>query len=270
MESQKLEPLLSMEGNEMKKYIRRASIVLLSFVLLGGLVVTATANEYLSSRKSITVYGYSYEYWSGIYTINSQYVTYSSYARAVNGTLAGYIGQRPRLYTADGTLIEAADWNYNAKDYSGSTSWQYPWIYHNGVKGTYYYSRGHVKFYNGNGYTTAYSANATPNIVASLSARNVDVNEKGEVFGSELFLSDMGVEPDLIKAVGNEGKVGYVKSDDLNYGDDVSTPDEALNFVAAQNPTRTIPVYMSDGETVIDLFTVYSGQIYDVIEVETE
>ena len=245
----------------MKKCIRRVSVILLAFALLGSSVVTAQASEYVSSKKSVTVYGRSYQYWSGLNTISSSYAMYFSHVTAVNGTLAGYIGQRPRLFTSGGILVAASDWMYNAKDYSAGTSWSYPAILQDIESGEYYYSRANVKFYTGNGYTSAYAANATPNLIASFSSSAIEMNENGEIFGSELFLSEMGIEPDLIKTLGDGGNVGFVKSDDLNYGDDVSTPDEALEFAAAQNPSRTIPVYMSDGETIIDTFTVYSGQL---------
>lgn len=250
----------------MKKVYRKIGYILLVVTLLAGLVITAYATEYSSASKTVTVYGHEYDYWSSIDPSDKYtYVIYSTYGRAVGGTPQGYMGLRPRLYSDDGSLVEAADWHYNDSDYTGTTSLRVPEIYNYAVPGEYYYSRGQARFYNGNGYTT-YTCNATQNIRVPLTASTLQVNAHGEVYGSEIFLAQLGVEAELIQARGNNGNIGYVKNADLNLDYAVETPSDAIYAMTARGGDRTIPVYASDGETIIDTFTVYGGQALEVVD----
>lgn len=248
----------------MKKVYRKMGCILLAITVLAGLMVTAYAAEYSSASRTVTVYGHKYDYWSSI-TPEPEFVLYSTYARAVDGTLQGYMGIQPRLYLEDGTLVEASDWSYNDKDYPNTTSLNIGSFYFDGISGKYYYCRGQVKFYNGNGYTT-YTSTASPNVRVPLTASSIQVNAHGEVYGPEIFLAQMGVEADLIQAQGNHGNIGYVKNTDLNIDDDVQTPSDAIYTMTAQSFDRTIPVYASDGETVIDTFTVHGGQALEAVD----
>ncbi|MBC7292680.1 MAG: hypothetical protein H5T84_01010 [Thermoleophilia bacterium] len=66
-------------------------------------------------------------------------------------------------------------------------------------------------------------------------------------------------EPDLILAEATNGKVGYVLRTELE-GQEPGSPQEALAQQAAQaGKNRAIPVYESDGKTVIGVFIVTSG-----------
>lgn len=252
----------------MKKTHRKIGCFLLVVALVAGLVVTAYASEYSSAQKTVTVYDHKYDYWSSINSTETTHVMYSTYGEAVGGTPQGYMGLRPRLYSDDGSLVDAMDWHYNNSDYTSTTQLRVLWIYRDGVPGEYYYSRGQAKFYNGNGYTT-YTCNASSNIRVPVTARSIQVNAYGEVYGSEIFLEQLGVEADLIQARGNNGNVGYVKNSDLNFGDDVETPNDAV-AVTARAMDRSIPVYASDGKTVIDTFTVYGGQALEVVEFDLD
>lgn len=71
------------------------------------------------------------------------------------------------------------------------------------------------------------------------------------------MISDAGDEriPELIKAAGDHGVSGYVRYEDLE-GPQASTPEEAI---AMSGQERVIPVYAEDGITVIDQFTITSG-----------
>lgn len=131
------------------------------------------------------------------------------------------------------------------------------------VLGEYYYCRGEVKLYTGNGYTID-TCNSTPNIRVPLNAI-VTTNERGEIYGSELYLKCLGLDADLIQVLGNSGSIGYVKSTDLNY-DNVSSISDAVTYMNAPEANRIIPVYESDGVTVIDTFTIYSGGTLEVVE----
>lgn len=120
----------------------------------------------------------------------------------------------------------------------------------------YYYSRGQARFYTGDGYTT-YTCAATPNyapkkIASDYSSMNIQRNENGEIYGSEIFLSEIGVQPDLILAEGSNGEIGYVRAEDIN-DSSVTTPEEAM-LKMKNATTSVIPLYSSDGITVIGSF----------------
>jgi hypothetical protein len=71
-------------------------------------------------------------------------------------------------------------------------------------------------------------------------------------------ISDTGSEriPELIKAAGDHGVSGYVRYGDLG-GPQPSNPAEA---VAISGQERVIPVYAADGITVVDWYTMSSGE----------
>jgi hypothetical protein len=85
------------------------------------------------------------------------------------------------------------------------------------------------------------------------------VNASGETYG----VSNQQGTPDLIAVVIDQGKTqGYVERRELDCasGGDVKSPAEALTWDAAsQNRNISIPVYESDGVTVIGSFTVGSA-----------
>jgi hypothetical protein len=82
------------------------------------------------------------------------------------------------------------------------------------------------------------------------------VNASGQTYG----VSNQQGTPDLIAVVIDQGKTqGYVKEGELNCaaGGDVKSPAEAsLWDKTSQNLNVTIPVYESDGVTVVGTFTV--------------
>lgn len=94
-------------------------------------------------------------------------------------------------------------------------------------------------------------------------AHNYPKNEHGETYGSLLDASPNEKVPDLIKAVGEDGSVGYVRSNDL-IGEAPKTPEEALAQQANQHNINDIPLYDVDGKTIIGKFkmqTEISSQI---------
>jgi ABC-type transport system involved in multi-copper enzyme maturation permease subunit len=92
------------------------------------------------------------------------------------------------------------------------------------------------------------------------------VNKNGQTYGSSLYATSPSEEPDLIKAYGVDGTLGYVKKTDL-YGDMPKTPEEAIarqqrNKVLGS--TRTIPLYDETGEKVIGVFELQQGESTEV------
>lgn len=76
------------------------------------------------------------------------------------------------------------------------------------------------------------------------------VNDSGETYGNYLEALEIGHEADLILAEGEDGILGYVKSEDLN--DAVVSPESVAELV---NDVY-IPLYKEDGVTVIGRYKV--------------
>lgn len=83
-------------------------------------------------------------------------------------------------------------------------------------------------------------------------------NAEGQTYGSALEARTPQEEPDLIEAYGDDGTSGYVRADDLN--GPAPTREEVLEHIDAQEkgaiPDVRIPLYESDGTTVIGTFTI--------------
>ncbi|MCX8131624.1 MAG: peptidase M56 BlaR1 [Clostridia bacterium] len=84
-------------------------------------------------------------------------------------------------------------------------------------------------------------------------------NESGETYGSALYAENQEDEPDLIKAIGVDGTVGYVKSSDLT-GDKPKSPKEALEKQNKMPSKKEINLYESDGRTIIGKFKIETGE----------
>ncbi|MDK9711400.1 hypothetical protein [Acidaminobacter sp.] len=95
---------------------------------------------------------------------------------------------------------------------------------------------------------------ASPNAQFKSPSRSIQINAAGETFGSSAYAESLEDEPDLVLAEGVGGMVGYVKSSDLNSGA-AKSPEEAAKSTIDKN-TRFIPLYESDGKTVIGRFKI--------------
>jgi len=90
------------------------------------------------------------------------------------------------------------------------------------------------------------------------------VNASGETYG----VQNQNGTPNLVAVVIDGGNInGYVKESELNCaaGGDVASPAQALAWdKASQNRSISIPVYESDGVTVVGTFTVGSANTQTV------
>ncbi|RIJ77989.1 hypothetical protein D1871_04705 [Nakamurella silvestris] len=87
------------------------------------------------------------------------------------------------------------------------------------------------------------------------------VNKNGQTYGSDLNVTSEDGEPDLIAAYSEDGKLGYALKADL-FPPMPKSPEEALaqQKVLLAAGGRTIPLYSSDGETVIGTYFISPGQ----------
>lgn len=89
-----------------------------------------------------------------------------------------------------------------------------------------------------------------------------EVNENGQTYGVGYanYVEDL---PDLQRAEGDSGIIGYVYTEDLLHKGAPKNPEEAVAMMEAiENGTyvpKVINVYESDGVTVIDTFTEGRG-----------
>lgn len=86
-----------------------------------------------------------------------------------------------------------------------------------------------------------------------------NVNKNGETYGTGLQADILGYEPDLMLATGENDVLGYVRVTDLDEPTP-SSPEEAYKIqkqrIEEKYTGRYIPLYESDGKTVIGRFLV--------------
>ncbi len=246
----------------MNKYIKKGFFVI---AVLSMMLMTVFAEGADSAEKNVTVYGYDYRYWSCIANNVSGRVfaqTTVCLDDNIDSVPIGYLGGQARLYSSSGVLKKSSEWEYN--EYS-----QYATVvprFNYSTSSGYYYSKGQARFYTGDGYAT-YACTATPNYaptrsIDSFSSMTIQRNENGEIYGSEIFLDEIGVQPDLILAEGTNGEIGYVRAEDLN-DSDVLTPAQAMSKMVNKE-ADIIPLYNSDGTTVIGSFMLEPTE--DIVE----
>lgn len=92
------------------------------------------------------------------------------------------------------------------------------------------------------------------------------VNASGETYGT---LSQQGEMLDLIAAVANNGKEGYIKKTDVEANSPTCPADAVRKMEKMERAgDRTIPVYKADGITIIGDFTIENTRITSIEIVE--
>lgn len=239
----------------MRKSIKISTIVMLIFCLciIGNMQSVYAGSSTKGTAKSVTVLGQKYSYYSSLWIDDEGYMSAVTDAGTADWAQKpiGYIGMLARIYKSSGELRTSSDWKYN----SIACCWDMTRSNYIKDKGTYY-SKGQVKFYNGNGYNT-YTCNSSPNMqLRSGVTTQFPVNENGLTYGSDFYSTSASDSPDLILAEGKNGNVGYVKYLDLNKCEDIGSIEEAINYQKSLEEEREIPVYDKSGETVIDSFVI--------------
>ena len=230
------------------KLSSRIFAIVLVIVLLGSMSVFA-ATEYWGNFSDYSAGLYSASHASYMYRTTT-YAQARSIINSNSGSLPpGTMGVNPRAYNAtSGTLIITGGWHYTS---GTSVGYDVP-VDVTSFPG-YVYSQGMTALWNGVGYTTR-STTASPNAQFKSPSRSIQINAAGETFGSSAYAESLEDEPDLVLAEGVGGMVGYVKSSDLNSGA-AKSPEEAAKSTIDKN-TRFIPLYESDGKTVIGRFKI--------------
>ncbi|MGK9274422.1 hypothetical protein KXR83_25830 [Williamsia muralis] len=169
----------------------------------------------------------------------------------------GTIGVRPRLFKS-GVLCEAIDYVYNTNAATqlvvGTTAT---------CGSGSYNSHGFVAVWNPTNFTFDQSVTFPSNPLnwTAPAARNANTpetaavtsgtNANGDSYGSAAKAESDADIPDLVQAYATNGKVGYIKSADLN-GPTATSPAEAVTLTSGP---RTVNVYDKEGSQVIGQFT---------------
>jgi|SRR5690606_1101897 len=220
--------------------------------------MNAFAATATGTKKTATVNGFTYSYWSKVETSSLQTTAFGVISSA-NTVPTGYMGIESRLYSSAGSLISAGEIEYNPAPYAGMTIGSAIT-----TKSGTYYSKAKMQFYNGDGYN-GYISNASPNVTRSFAPmpmipeKAYEVNENGSTYGSDYYAESIEDSPDLIKVLGDNGIEGYVYSKDINVK--LDTLSEVLNYINSEDQSnKTIPVYEEDGITVVDTFEITKNE----------
>lgn len=229
-----------------------ACFLLVSIMLLSNVYVAFAAS---SPTQYATVYSHDYSYFNAAVSLATGARAYVSVQNedGTGGIAAGYMGGNAKLYNSNGIISKSTGMQYTDK-YMVGMAWYTDFATWSGS----YYAKSQVAFYNGNGYNK-FDVNKSPSVNYSSSNSIIQmteklviseykINENGEKYGSELYADACGELPDLILAEGKNGEIGYVRNIDLN--PEPKTIEEAI----ALNKITEIPLYSSDGKTVIGVF----------------
>ena len=252
---------------------KKISIFLTLVLTMLMITTTAFADTSSDPYETPTINGHEYSFTSEVWTRgsgSSATVEAVAYVDADTNVPTGYMGANARLYNSSGSLVKSSGTTYNTSSISGffvysprtSTSGQY-------------YAQNTGSFYNGNGYAPYTGYKSPIQTLSSSSSKSVstagaekvledlmsraeyDVNENGETYGSAISANTIGVEPDLIAAVGTNGVNGYIKAEELT--PEVSTIKEALVLMGENGSVRTISLYDVDGTTILDQFDIVTN-----------
>ncbi|MFR2837445.1 MAG: hypothetical protein ACLTBU_00050 [Zhenhengia sp.] len=80
------------------------------------------------------------------------------------------------------------------------------------------------------------------------------INKNGKTYGTNK-VDTIGYEPDLMLAKGDDGTVGYVRTEELN-DPEFKTPEEAIAWQNSKPSYRVLSLYDEDEENIIGTFTI--------------
>ena len=251
------------------KFKTRPMTKLLATALCAALMLSsASAYEVQSSTKTSTIEGVKYEYWASLYVDSTNKYRAATWA---NRTDNKNIPSGTTVYTqaflcnADGTAIDSTGF----EPHDSGTSFSYAVTSANRTTEAVY-SKGKVKI-SVNGDESLLTTSKTTNVGGSRSVLSADdfvaqladqtltadgqypTTEAGKTYGSTLLSDIVGEEPDLISALGTNGRSGYIRSEDTDIEDD--------------GQDHVIPLYSLD-EEVIGSFVIHASSTNDIPEVE--
>lgn len=194
--------------------------------------------------KQFIVRGITFTNFTTI-TTSGKYASGSTTIVANKNVAANQIGAHCNLYNAaTGKVVKTADWKYNSSSTSSLKNTT-PQINQAGK----YFTRGTTRAWDGNAYYTT-SAYESPKLTAK--SMNLEISEKELEERQYLYENK-----NMIAAVGINDIDGYVSIDDL-MGETPKSNEEVKVLMASRKNRsfRTIPLYDTDGETIIGSYRI--------------
>lgn len=152
--------------NNVKSSIKSFICGTLIGILSIGPAASANAQSSVNSASfTVSHAGYSYRVYNSIITgsdSNGKYATAATIIGSVGGVSvpAGYMGSKPKLYDADGYVVDYGEWRYNS---SNTISMYNPKTLRGFSGSPAVYSQGQIKVWMGTDYYT-YGTYKTPNL----------------------------------------------------------------------------------------------------------
>lgn len=252
----------------------KKKIALTSTLILGIVTSTVTsvalAGSAQSPKTGYEVGSYRYSNYAEVQNSSSPYypndVVATGHVEAKTNVPTGYMGLKTELYY-EGNLCKAQDWYYNKDSAAGlETSSQ-----KNCGAGNYTatgqtaaYSFGEYKIYDitstpklyGGASSLTITSSSTSSESTNIGDSSFPKNKNGETYGSAENVAS-GSKPDLIKAVGVDGTLGYVRAKDLDTKM-LENPEAAISKQRslAKESYREIKLYDENGENEIGTFRI--------------
>lgn len=253
------------------KIVKALMICMVISIIMTGIAFASTvSNIYYTPEINGYEYYFTSEVWDRYYSPTLASAEGVASIRCIDRSApTGYMGGHGRLFTSTGTLWCSGLITYNTAAVSNHYNYS-PRTYIAGL----YYAQSRAFFYNGDGYDayTGYTSpiltlistpsssydsiiNSAERVLDEICSRtSYEKNENGETYGSALSAETIGVEPDLIAAIGTNGVEGYVRSSDFATG--VMSPEEAIVYMDNLSDSISIPLYDVNGSTVLGEFVL--------------
>ena len=234
-------------GAIMQAITRRAAISSMAAAIM-GLCISSQRAYARASGQSVTVlvdeYSYTGQAKVGDGGVNWGYCTTICSSEGPNS-----IANVARLYNYNGALVssdETIGQRYVPLTVEGSVSGEF---YGNGIMRVYRPSQGSWQ---------SVGIPSTPHGYGRAALQeDIMTNQAGELCGPAPLAQDMGIQLDLILAIGVSGVEGYIRASD-DWIPLPSSEEEIVEWMSTRR-VKTIPVYAVDGITVIDSFNLYYG-----------
>ena len=254
-----------MKGVVVMKF-KKGLAALVALMLLSSTSVAFAMNAVVSEIKSYYVGTQEYlnaakaEVFGSGDSLRVSAITRISVGKPYHFAEKGMLGASSELFDQNGNSVATAPMAINSGSSNFCDSYEatvYPKQINN------YYAKGYSYVWDGKRYV------GEPTYKSPLisSGTSYSVNQFGQTYGSALYADTFDERPDLMAAIGDDGVAGYIYTDDLK-SENPKTPAEA---VARQEMyealianwdgqeaivVRTIPLYESDGRTVIGDYNI--------------
>lgn len=244
--------------------MKKKRIGIIALMLSSALIISASAT--ISTVFKCSAAGIDYQAYS---TLNTSSTAPNKLAGggtvatvSKNTVPAGYMMIKSTIMTSNGEVVGSSSWTQNTQYANNLVSN----ISYASYGTETYYGQALLKLYEGGEYkplTVTRTPSMTKPTRSSMANNNQEtqdkdaifVNENGYTMGNATTEDSSEIRDlDFYSAIGVNGKKGYIRTSEMN---GPKTLDEAATY---DDSSKDIPVYASDGVTVIDTFHIYGPE----------